>query len=216
MDKLIISRYNEDVSWIKNYDLDYIIYNKGDDLDSSFNWIRRENVGENQKDIFSFIIDNYDYLPDSVGFVQGHPFDHCKKETFENLMNNKTLTRLEDYTHLIPNIYVGPDNFYFEPNDSWYIPAHNSTKQQTCQFNSFDEYMNTIFVNYTHLGNLPFSPGSQIIVERERILFYPIGFWKYLNNILVKRSMTEGHIIERSIFIIFSNIYSCREEFNVI
>lgn len=50
MDKLIVSRYHEDVSWIKEYDLDYIIYNKGEDLDSSYDWIRKENVGENQKD----------------------------------------------------------------------------------------------------------------------------------------------------------------------
>lgn len=48
MDKLIISRYNEDVSWIKEYDLNYIIYNKGEHLDSSYNWIRKENVGDRE------------------------------------------------------------------------------------------------------------------------------------------------------------------------
>jgi len=214
MDKLVISRFTEDVLWIKEYELDYIIYNKGNDLDSSFNWIRKENVGENQKDIFSFIVDNYENLPNSVGFVQGFPFDHCKKETFDVLKNNYKLTRLEDYKHLIPCPNVDQDGFYFENNDNWYIAAHNSSRNQSCQFNSFDEFMSSIFSNYSHLDRLQFSPGSQIIVEKERILFYPKKFWNHLCNILNRRSMTEGHIIERSLFLIFSNVYVVREEFN--
>jgi hypothetical protein len=28
--KIIISRYNEDISWIKEYPYDYIVYNKGE------------------------------------------------------------------------------------------------------------------------------------------------------------------------------------------
>lgn len=214
MDKLIVSRYHEDVSWIKEYDLDYIIYNKGEDLDSSYDWIRKENAGENQKDIFSFIVDNYDNLPNSVGFVQGYPFDHCKKETFNSLITKTELTRLEDYKHLIPCPNVDQDGFYFEDNNNWYIAAHNNHRNQTCQFSSFDEYMNSIFSNYTHLDRIQFSPGSQIIVEKERILFYPIKFWTHLRDMLNRISMTEGHLIERSIFLIFSNCYTCRGEFN--
>lgn len=214
MDKiLIISRYNEDVSWAKDLDIDYLIYNKGEDLDSSYNWVRKENVGENQKDIFSFIVDNYENLPDVVAFCQGFPFDHCKKETFVNLIKNNTLTRLEDYSHLIPCNNVDQDGYYFEHNDNWYIGAHNASRNQTCQFSSFDEYMNSLFSNYSHLDRLTFSPGSQIIVEKERILHYPKPFWNHLNNMLNRISMTEGHIIERSLFLIFSNVYDVREEF---
>lgn len=214
MDKLIISRYNEDVSWVKEYDIDYVIYNKGEDLDSSFNWIRRENIGENQKDIFSFIEDNYENLPNSFGFCQGFPFDHCKKETFDRLIINNTLTKLEDYHHLIPCNNVDELGFFYEHNDNWYIGAHNHTMNQTCQFNTFDEFMNSIFKNYSHLEKLSFSPGSQFIVEKERVLYYPKKFWSHLNNIFTRRSMTEGHIIERSMFLIMGNIYEVKDEFN--
>lgn len=213
MDKLIISRYNENVDWIKEYDFDYVVYNKGSELGISINHVNKDNVGENQKDIFSYIVENYNILPNSIGFIQAYPFDHCKKETFDLLIKNNTLTRLEDYKHLIPCANVDSQGYYFERNDNWYIAAHNNHMNQTCQFNSFDSYMQSLFVDYSHLDIIPFSPGSQIIVEKERILNYPIKFWKHLDSILNRRSMTEGHIIERSLYLIFLNIYKAREEF---
>lgn len=209
--KLIISRYSEDVSWINDYDFDYIIFNKGPEL-FGFNTKSVENVGENQKDIFSFITTNYEMLPDVMAFVQGHPYDHCKKETFDKLITNKTLTRLEDYTHTNGS-NLESDGLYFERNDSWYIHAHNSSHNQTCQFPSFDSFMNSVFENYSHIDRIPFSPGSQILFEKERALFYPKKFWEHLNNILIRRTMTEGHILERAMFLILSNIYTVKEEF---
>lgn len=209
--KLIISRYSEPIDWINNYTFDYIIYNKGAPI-IGYNSIDVENIGENQKDIFSFIEQNYETLPDVMAFVQGYPFDHCKKETFDRLIKNTTLTRLEDYSHT-NGANLELDGSYFEINDSWYIHAHNSSHNQTCQFGSFDQFMNSIFENYSHVSRIPFSPGSQILFEKERALFYPKKFWSHLNNIFVRRSMTEGHIIERALFLIMSNIYTVREEF---
>lgn len=37
---VIISRYNEDVSWLEEYNFDYIIYNKGNELDKKYNHIK--------------------------------------------------------------------------------------------------------------------------------------------------------------------------------
>lgn len=209
--KLIISRYSEDVSWIKDYSIDYEIFNKGEPLQEDYRSRQVENVGENQKDIFAFIVENYESLPDTMAFVQGNPFDHCKSETFDRLIKNTTLTRLEDYTHTDGrNLENG---LYFENNDSWYIHAHNSTHNQTCQFPTFDSFMSSVFSNYNHIDRIPFSPGSQILFEKERALYYPKSFWEHLNNILIRRTMTEGHILERAMYLIFSNFYIVREEF---
>jgi hypothetical protein len=54
---LVVSRFNEDISWINNYTSNYIIYNKGEELPSEYNQIMAPNFGGNQYDIFRYIHD---------------------------------------------------------------------------------------------------------------------------------------------------------------
>src|SRR4030042_514692 len=92
--KVIISKYKENLDWLKEYNLDYLIYNKGDPVDDP-RTINVENIGGNQKDIFKFICDNYDNLPGIMMFIQAYPFDHCPKEFFDILITNTAFTSLE-------------------------------------------------------------------------------------------------------------------------
>jgi hypothetical protein len=66
---LVISRFNEDVSWINNYPSNYIIYNKGEKLPKSYKQKMVPNSGANQYDIFDYIYTNYDKLPDLIAFM---------------------------------------------------------------------------------------------------------------------------------------------------
>jgi hypothetical protein len=52
---LVISRFNEDISWINDYTSNYIIYNKGEELPPSFKQKLLPNFGANQYDIFKYI-----------------------------------------------------------------------------------------------------------------------------------------------------------------
>ena len=49
---LVISRFNEDVSWINDYTSNYIIYNKGEKLPKPYKQKLLPNFGANQYDIF--------------------------------------------------------------------------------------------------------------------------------------------------------------------
>mgnify|MGYP001498681357 CR=1 FL=1 len=84
--KLIVARYNEDISWTKQVDFaDVIIYNKGaDEIPGA---ILLPNVGRESGTYLRFIIDNYDSLEkDSLYiFLQGNPFEHWIK--FNDLKN---------------------------------------------------------------------------------------------------------------------------------
>ena len=60
--KIIISRFKENFDWVKKYTDNYLIYNKGEPIDDS-HIINAENIGGNQRDIFRFICDYYDDLP---------------------------------------------------------------------------------------------------------------------------------------------------------
>ena len=205
----IISRYKEDYSWVKEYTDKYLIYNKGEPIYNDFHIINTENIGGNQRDIFKFIYENYDNLPELMAFIQANPFDHCKKEIFDKLIYNECFTSLEYYGDIPANGFERrTDNGQFlELNCNWYINAHNQTYNQNCRYSSFDEFMNTYFDNYIHVNFIRFSPGSQYIIKKEQVLFYSKIFWQDLMNELNSRSPTEGHIIERAMYYIFINIY---------
>lgn len=198
---VIVSRYKEDVSWIKDYSFDYIIYNKGPALEG-YNSIDVENIGNNQRDIFHYIYTNYDNLPDTMAFIQGNPFDHCKREKFDKIINNNYLTAIESFEDLPDSSASRYRDGYEEINNSWYISAHNGTHNQTCKWSSFGDFMYNTFDNYTHSSWIRFTPGSQYIITKDIALHYPKLFWKYLMDILYKNNMTEGHIIERSLWMI--------------
>lgn len=203
---LVVSRFNENVDWIHEFvDNNYVIYNKGTPLPNSFNQIMSENFGANQYDMCRFIHDNYDNLPQSMAFVQGAPFDHCLPDRFRSLIYNTTFTPLFGDKNF-------PNGIYGEPNDNWYIQPHI---YDSPKFSSFDEYAEYIFKDYVHQNYLMFPPGSQIVVEKERCLFYSKNFWKKMMGVFPTTLGTNGgreaHIVERSIQLIFENIFHERE-----
>jgi hypothetical protein len=211
----IVSRYNEDYSWIEHYTPYYLIYNKGEQIISS-RVINVPNIGNNQRDIFDFIVNSYKIIPEFTAFIQANPFDHCKKEVFDKLIYKEHFTPIEYYGPVPENGWQQRSSFddgYMEINNSWYIQAHNEKYNQTCKYNSFDDFMYKYFTNYHHLDWLRFAPGSQYIVERKQILYYPKTFWKSLMDELTLPHMTEGHIIERALWMIFQCTLEIKDEF---
>lgn len=211
----VVSRYNENIDWIKYYTDYYIVYNKGDPILDDVHVINTENIGNNQRDIFRFIYYNYEHLPRLTAFIQAYPFDHCRKEVFDKLIFNSYFTSLEEYEIMRENVACRKDinNGYVEYNNSWYIKEHNKSKAIKCKYRSFDKFMDKYFTNYERVMGIRFSPGSQYIVERNQILYYPKKFWESLMNELPRHGMTEGHIIERALFYIFTNKYKLRKKF---
>ena len=204
----VVSRFREDPSWIKEYTDDYIIYNKGEPLDKGLNVKKRPNIGGNQYDIAHFIHENYNDLPELMAFVQGEPWDHCNREKFDKIIYNDFFTALESYEH----VDTGPDSAmrldedggYMEINNSWYVPAHNQTHNQTCAYPSLDFFMQTIFDNYVTPQWVRFAPGSQYIIEKQQALQYSKKFWGHLMSVLPECNMTEAHIVERSLIMILN------------
>lgn len=201
---LVVSRFNEDVSWINNYTSNYIIYNKGEKLPELYKQKLLPNFGANQYDIFNYIYTNYNNLPDLIAFVQGNPFDHCLLEKFNQLIYS------ESYVPLFGDARY-PHGIYHEDNNNWYINGDFNRHKPPSKFSSFNEYMDHLFEDYTPLSPLYFPPGSQLIVEKERCLFYSKEFWKKLmsipSDVIGANGGRETHIIERSVQIIFENKY---------
>ena len=209
---ILVSRYQEDPSWVTEYTDDYIIWNKGDDISEDLKSVSKPNIGGNQRDIFEYIYENYDKLPEHMAFVQGDPFDHCKKEKFDKIIGNTTFTRLESYEDVTHGGWsrLCENKEYVEINNSWYIGAHNASNQQSCVYGSLDEFMNKYFSDYERLDWINFTPGSQYIIEKKQALHYPKEFWYSMMNELHKNNMTEAHIIERALVMILSCKYTAK------
>lgn len=210
---IVVSRYSEDVTWLDSLTSDYIIYNKGEELPSSYNQILAPNFGGNQYDVFRYIHDNYDQLPDVIAFVQGNPFDHCLPERFNSLIHNTSFTPLfGDASFPDGNLHGEP---YWEMNNSWYLSESWNHDKPQCKFIDFHDYANYIFEDYTPLEKVTFPPGSQFIVEKHQCLHYSKHFWKKLMECVCQEVGMNGgketHIIERSMQIIFENKYKERQ-----
>jgi len=73
---VVISRYNEDVSWTKSL-YNAVIYNKGEEnLQASIPILNIQNVGREGHTFLHHIIENYDILHNYTVFTQANPFEH--------------------------------------------------------------------------------------------------------------------------------------------
>lgn len=79
---LVLCRYNEDISWISNYerdDLKIYVYDKGNLFEtnqSNVTIIESNNVGRESETFIRHIVENYEKLTDHVYFSQSYPFPH--------------------------------------------------------------------------------------------------------------------------------------------
>ncbi len=207
----VVSAWNNDVSWIKDYTDRYIIYDKSHNLDTrEYNILRTPNVGFNCHDICHFIVENYEFLPPLTAFLEGNPFDHCRRETFDKLIYNNYFTSIEDYSH-VPESYAhkkAPDGGYMEINDSWYVIAHMSVhgKEVNRYFQNFNDFLDEMFINPNHPEWLRFCPGAQYIVPRDNILYYSKNFYKkIMKYVNYHRIPVEAFMVERMLYDIFTN-----------
>jgi hypothetical protein len=75
--KLVIARYNENVDWLNNVNIPYVIYNKGEDNISQWSsQIKIDNIGNEEYVYLKYIVDSYSNLPDRVIFTQANPIEH--------------------------------------------------------------------------------------------------------------------------------------------
>lgn len=102
----VIARYNEDISWTKKLRCGYIIYNKNEE-DSGLFRRNLPNVGREGHTFFTYIIENYNNLPDFVCFLHGVPFDHCSNiiDTINNFDGSKKFRPLSASYYLHSSEY---------------------------------------------------------------------------------------------------------------
>lgn len=193
--KYIVSRFEHNLSWIKDYTDDIVLYDRSKiPLEGA---IIVPNIGSDIADKLQFIIDNYDNLPEIAVYIKANLFDYLKPREFEKIKDNKTFTpilSLEHHTYM-PVCYY-KDGIYWEINNLWFTTAHPCKNDPT-------ELMKLLGIQ--RLKYVPFAPGSNYILPKETILKHPKSFYEKLRSYLDWSVYPgEAMIIERGLYTIWS------------
>jgi hypothetical protein len=188
--ELIVARYNENIDWIKENNLNSItsLYCKGrtDDVDVGiYKKVKYlPNVGREGHTYFHHIIENYDNLSDLNIFVQANPFDHCSGAL--DFINNLNIETKELYYKSFPTFTWPIINY----DCNLKIPEYT---QKIC---------NTLFDKHPHTFDAWCC--GMFVVSKNMIRFRSKKFYeKCIEYLNWSNNPIEGHIFERLWTLIF-------------
>ncbi len=170
--KVVIAKYNEEIDWIRFLNPDnVIVYDKSDT--PILGSIHKKNIGRESETFLSYIVDNYDKLPEYVIFLQGSPFDHFEMSgiTKQNLEYNITslLNKNPDTTPLFRSMHYEDISLFKGLNIS--------------------QYYNFLF-NKDSPKIIGYSCGCQYIIPKHRILYYSKSFYLMLHSMIINSILT--------------------------
>jgi hypothetical protein len=199
---IIISRYNENLEWIENIDINYniIIYNKGINdikLNRECKIIPLSNIGREGHTFLYHIINNFNDLSFYTVFLQGYPFDHVKLSIILKKLNIIKKRKDIDFLFLNKELYLSD----YTGN----TPIKNQPKHRLWQVKPLPmiEIYNKIFTNKLDNNNVffEFGAGAQFILSSKLIHKNNIDFFKNIITLFEKSQNLvdpiEGYCIER-------------------
>ncbi len=198
--KMVIARHDEDISWSDGYPR--VIYNKGSEIPglADGEQITLPNVGGEAHTYLTYIIDNYDRLPDFVLFCRGEIKGEQGKPTIEDYVNpdyDYVAARFCNVRTWDPTtgrlLHTGRALERFK--DGSMRPA-----ELTC-LEWFDKVLDVRVGDST-----VYSPGSVFCVAAGKIRSRPIRFYEKLRDYVSDHpEPEETHYLERSWLYIFSD-----------
>jgi len=191
--KWIISRYNHKISYLQDYTDDCVLYDRS--LEPIKGSIVVPNMGSDIYDKLTYIIDNYEKLPDVALYTKANLFDYIKPREFEKIKDNTTFTPLLSQEHhtYMPTCYY-KDGMYYEINNMWYL------NQFPCKHKMIPYELQEV-LGIGGLEYVPMAPGSNYILPKENILKHSKDFYiklrSYLNWTIYPG---EAQLIERGLY----------------
>ncbi len=174
---MVVSRYNENLDWLKDLPWNYVIYNKGEDNLPEWikNIIKLPNIGREAHTYLTYIIDNYENLPDYSLFVQGNPFDHA----------TEIMKKINDF--------VGGDDFYTLTDR---IPTcHTSVENVDQNRYSLSHFVaivaesaKKIFLKDMH--SFEYAAGAEFILSKKAIHFHTKNTYQKIMDLVIEGTKT--------------------------
>ena len=194
---LVISHYNEDLSWLAGIDKDISIflYTKSGimpDIHSENIKIEMlENIGKEQQTYFHHILNNYNNLTDYVYFSQAKFDDHS--HNFIDKLNNNFVGGLSDF-NLITTVYGPVDSSLYHTHinhkysgDFNYHSIAGKVFIDPWNDSEASANINYIFDNLPELNfdkeNWIFNANGMYGTTKEKIKHFNLDFYKKCENL---------------------------------
>jgi hypothetical protein len=220
---LVISNWKSDLEWIKmsGFSKENItIYDRSDnpkDWSHLGKFYLSPNVGENIYDIFRFIIENYDDLPDITIFMKGNmiisetcgEYYYATLDRIKKAFEANTFYPIEKFHGVCKNTGVCPyptvnDGMYMEPNDN----SFTYTGMERKFYNTYNEFLEDNFIDPFFPDYIRFAPGANYTVPKQNILSYSKQFYEKLQSYVSYTIVPlEAHILERALYTMWTCNY---------
>lgn len=206
-------------SWVEEYTDNYLIYDRAHRFTENDKIKHQVNVGANIYDIFDFIVNNYENLPEIIIFCKGNVIPrHCGFEKFKEIINNTEFTTIENYIRdhprHSPNIYSFVDEtdaYHEKPIE---VDATVAGIHLGKYIFSYRDMLNDIFENASVGEYIRYAPGGNHILTKTDILRYNKYFYETMREYVswdVKPG--EAYLLERALFTLFKNSFIIRDKY---
>ena len=186
---------------------DYLIYDRSDNKDylKDFDQSKikyEENIGQVDFPKLSYLIENYDSLPDVFLWSKSNLFKFITPEEYEKVANNKHFTPILTANHKTYSDEKGivcyyQDGMYYERADSWFFNQFSSK-----YVNNWYEWCDLF--NLPKTTYIPFCPGGSYILTKERVHRYSRDFYDKMRNMLpYAKEPVEAQCAERSYYLLW-------------
>ena len=196
---LIISRFDEDLSWLKKYNYyNIFVYNKGNSIKNEDfkNIIKLKNVGRESHTWLYHIVKNYNNLNEINIFLQGR-IDDLGCMAYKN--PQKYIKKINKYGFAASRYgLLGPLHWSYNvgiENDERYRKAWLNKEISRSEV-GFRKFSKKLFPNIPYFVSTSY--GGCFAVKKANIHRHNIEFYENLLKILSKdKNPIEGHYLER-------------------
>ena len=198
---VVVSSFNHDLSWLPRYSDNYLIFERGcgSGLPSAINHEKVRfvtNNGSNFKDYFSFIIENYNNLPEVIYLIKGNVFPrHVRQHVFDTYTNKSEpcsiIDRKKHHVHF-PLDFFDSNDRYCEINSDWFVHTGAPWKY----FQDLDSFFQHFDKSLKPKMYTRFSIGAQYVVTRELIKRIPKQMYNDLCEIVSHGGQPIGYTAE--------------------
>lgn len=208
--KAILVNYNYDPTWLKDYpELEVTMFDRSDDgverdLTQYGKVYKTKNIGDVDYDKLSYLIENYDNLPEVFLWSKSNLFKFVDEPTFAEKLERAQFAPLFKTDHKTYSDKYGVvcrfhGGMYEERADSWFF----NNPQLSTKFTSWNEWCHYIHIPVTEF--IPFPPGGSYILTRDRVQRYSRDFYEKMRDTLpYAMHPAEAHACERSYYLLWS------------
>lgn len=209
MIEAILVNYNYTPDWLLKYsDLKVTLYDRSDDgierdLTRFGSVFKTENIGDVDFDKLSYLVENYDNLPEVFLWGKSNIHKYVDEKTLKSALRAGVFQPLLKYDHQTYSDRIGVVcryhlNMYEERADSWFF--NNPDLSTRCP--SWAAWIAKLHLPGSHF--IPFAPGGNYVLTRERVHRYGRDFYEKLRDTLPHAvHPAEAHAAERSYYLLW-------------